>query len=210
MVAPSSQPVQLERIEFIAFGVTQADKYDQIILTASREWGLDPFMLKGLLYVESGFDPTIVNKTSGAAGIAQFTGGGRSAVRNLRKRRGVKNPNFTLEHAKDPSKAIPAAAEILSHLIDLYGRDGSLAAYVSGPSGGRAVSRRGLWVMGKRVRWYVLEVIKQCNRLRTEAGLPPVPGPKRPYERHEQRVCKTGAGPLAVGWMLRVPAFAHS
>ena len=153
-------------IEFTAFDATQQGAYDQIILAAARDWDLDPFILKGLLRVESGFDPKITNKDTGAAGIAQFMPSGRAAVTRIRRLRDRKAPGFSHKDALDPEKAIPAAAELLAFLRDKYGLLPALNAYNTGRP-------------YRHVRGFVLEIVKWSNRYRTEAGLWPLPCPKK-------------------------------
>ena len=172
--APASAPT--ESLEIRAFRTSQRDKFDAVILAAAIQWKHDPFLLKGLLYTESGFRYDIVNRRTGAAGIAQFTPGGRRAVSYLRRARGVRG-HFTQAHALDPVDAIHAAAEVLAHLTDLYGPDGGLAAYNGGPRAGRQVQRLGYWDARKRVGGFLLTVLRHANRMRAEAGLPPLPPP---------------------------------
>ncbi|HEY3357884.1 MAG TPA: transglycosylase SLT domain-containing protein [Polyangia bacterium] len=173
---PASRPA--EPLEVRAYRATQQDALDALILAAALDWRLDPFLLKGLLYVESRLDPTRVNSRTGATGIAQMTAGGRRGVTNIRRARGVKE-TFTRAHALDARAAIPAAAELLAHLGDQYGRDGALAGYNAGPWAGRLVQRAGYWHAKPRVGAFVLLVLREANRLRREAGLPPLPSPPR-------------------------------
>ena len=171
-VAPDTPPPVQETLEQWAFRLTQEDEYDELILVTTTTWQLDPFLFKGLLYTESRLDPGIINKISGAAGIAQFTAGGRRGVTNLRRMRGVppSRATFTRAQALVPSEAIPAAAELLVYLNNTCKHTaGALMAYNSGSCRGS--------------RGFVLTVIKHTNRFRTAAGLPPMPVPSMPSRK---------------------------
>jgi hypothetical protein len=191
----------------LAFRLTQDGRFDGIIAAESERWGLDPFLLKGLLLNESELNPTSIGRkrygmirgrrrviSGGSVGIAQFSASGIRGVTTLRRQRaewGQKVERFSHEKALDPNTAIPAAAEMLSHYIRLYGRDGGVTAYNTGQRGGELVRRHGFWrarQMGKLRRaghvqlqgaHFLLNVLRRTNRLRTEAGLPPVPAPDR-------------------------------
>ncbi len=181
---PSSQPASApaqQSLERQAFLTMQTHEHDPIVAAAAAEWGLDPFMLKALLLVESGMKAGAVNQRSGARGIAQFTGGGRRGIVNLRQRRGLsgRDARFSASDAMDPKRAIPAAAELIAHLFDEYGRDGGLTAFNTGPWGGVLVRRVGYWSARPRVGPFLLLVLRQANKLRTEAGLPPLPPPAK-------------------------------
>ncbi|MBK6848735.1 MAG: transglycosylase SLT domain-containing protein, partial [Proteobacteria bacterium] len=157
---------------------------------------------QGLLANESELDPDRVGKRSyvshagqrllvsgGAVGIAQFTAAGVQAVNSLRarrRRRGARVLFFDLDRARVPEEAIPAAAELLTHLINRFGRDGGITAYNSGGVGGRAVSRLGFWrarqagrlqqvglvrLQGDR---FLLNVLARASWYREEAGLDPL------------------------------------
>ena len=157
-----TEVIPAEPFEQRAFRLTQTDRYDVLILDAARTWDLDPFIFKGLLFYESGFQPRKINP-KGAAGIAQITAGGRVGVRNVRCLRGVCRA-FTLQDALNPEKAIPAAAELLAHLRRTCGADRMLSAYNTGNC-------------KARVRVFVTMVTQHTNRFRTLGGLPPLPVP---------------------------------
>lgn len=157
-----TETIPAEPLEQRAFRLTQTDRYDALILDAARTWNLDPFIFKGLLFYESGFQPHKINPR-GAAGIAQITAGGRVGVRNVRCMRGVCR-TFTLQDALNPEKAIPAAAELLAHLRRTCGADRMLSAYNTGNC-------------KARVRVFVMMVTQHTNRFRVLGGLPPLPLP---------------------------------
>lgn len=159
--ASARQVFSARRRQATIFLETQQGPFDDLILAAALRWKLDPFLLKGLLDNESELDPSRVSKRSyashggrrllvsgGAVGIAQFTAAGVRGVNRLRarrRRRGARLLFFDLDRARIPEEAIPAAAELLAHLINRYGRDGGITAYNAGGVGGRAVSRLGFW-----------------------------------------------------------------
>jgi soluble lytic murein transglycosylase-like protein len=193
--------------EQLAFRLTQDGRFDDLIAVESERWGLDPFLFKGLLLNESGLNPTSVGRkrygvvrgkkrvvSGGSVGIAQFSASGIRGVTALRRSRatwGETVDAFSAAKALDPREAIAAAAEVLSSHIVRYGRDGGVTAYNTGVKGGELVRRYGFWRargMGKLRRaghihlqgdHFLLNVLRRTNRLRTEAGLPPLPPPER-------------------------------
>lgn len=167
---PSSAPAPVVVLSCSEiFRTTQQDKFDHLILEAAEVWKLDPFLLKGLLYEESGLQPRIINcqkkkrgkciKSSGAAGIAQFTKTGRKGLNDIRKLRGSDEEEFTYQDSLNPEKAIPGSAELLSYLINRWGRNRGIENYNG----------------GKNKYYFMLRVLRQTNRFRTESGLPPLP-----------------------------------
>jgi hypothetical protein len=208
-------------VEQLAFRLTQHGPFDQLIAVESERHRLDPFLLKGLLVNESGLNPSVHGRkqyglvrgkrriiSGGSVGIAQFSASGIRGVTEIRRMRakwGDAVEPFTYEKALDPDKAIPAAAEVLSYYLNLYGRDGGVTAYNTGMAGGQMVKRYGFWrarSMGKLSRaghiklqgkHFLLNVLRHTNRLRIDAGLPPAPGPdhgRRPAapERSHERL----------------------
>ncbi|MBK8482176.1 MAG: transglycosylase SLT domain-containing protein [Proteobacteria bacterium] len=159
--ASTRQVFSARKRQAAIFLETQHGPFDDLILAAALRWKLDPFLLKGLLDNESELDPSRMSKRSyathggrrllvsgGALGIAQFTAAGVRGVNRLRarrRRRGARVLFFDLDRARISEEAIPAAAELLAHLINRYGRDGGITAYNAGGVGGRAVSRLGFW-----------------------------------------------------------------
>ena len=163
---PTSQPVvelPLVSLDVRAFRLTQHDQYDRLIDQAAITWQLDPFLLKGLLYSESHFEATRINPRSGAAGIAQFTVCGRKGLAQIRRRRGC-NDEFTRADALKPELAIPAAAELLNYLTRQWGPLTAVKHY-NGGADKENFARR---------------VLRQTNRYRTAAGVPPLPTLPRP------------------------------
>jgi soluble lytic murein transglycosylase-like protein len=208
---------QAPTVDQLAFRLTQTGQFDPLIAAESERWGLDPFLLKGLLLNESGLNPKSIGRkrygwvrgrrrviSGGSVGIAQFSASGIRGVTGLRRQRagfGDTVETFTYEKALEPEKAIPAAAEVLSYYISHYGRDGGVTAYNTGAVGGELVRKHGFWrargmrklnraghvhLQGAR---FLLNVLRRTNRLRTEAGLPPLPAPEppRPPEKEKPR-----------------------
>lgn len=196
---------ELNVAELRVFAETQNGPFDQTILNASVRWSLDPFLLKGLLENESRLDPIRLGKyrvaehegarvivSGGAAGIAQFSGGGIRAMAQIRERRAKRGESalsFDRQRALIPDEAIHASAEFLRHLMQRYGRDGGITAYNSGVVGGRIVQRYGFWrakasgklnrsgiyhIQGER---FLLNVLKRVNHFRRGAGLLDMPAP---------------------------------
>lgn len=181
------------------FRKTQRGRYDRRIADAAREWGVDPFLLKGLLTNESRLQNKVGKKhykriggkrrlvAGGARGIAQFTTMGISAVNEVRQRRHKRGERvfaFTEHGAMDPYLSIDAAAELLGAYIERFGRDGGVTAYNSGPYGGRLVRRHGFHGARHRLRRvghthiqghrFLPNVLSHTNRLRKKAGLRPL------------------------------------
>jgi hypothetical protein len=190
---------------FDVFVRTQGGPYDDAIAEAAARWRLDPFVLKGLLLVESELDPDSVARkryarvggtrqvvSGGAKGIAQFTLVGIAQVnqlRSVRQRRGEPIEPFTVAKSFSAAHAIEAAAELLTYYVRRFGPFGGITAYNSGDVGGAAVARYGFWrarsmgvlshvgVVLTQGDSFLLRVLKQTNRLRREAGLLPLPRP---------------------------------
>lgn len=95
------------------------DNYDDAVSAASTQYGVNPAVLKGLLYQESRFNPEAYNDKSGATGIAQF-------MPATAKELGVDPDN--------PVESIFGAAYYLKKNIDQFGSvSAGLAAYNHGP-----------------------------------------------------------------------------
>ena len=165
--APSStQPAPCqETTEQRAYRLAYPGGVEATIGTAAKDWGLDGFVLLALLWAESRLEARPVHRRSGAAGISQLTAGGRRAVSRLRARRGAPT-TFTHAMALEPGEAIPAAAELLAHLVE---RRGDLE---------RAITAYNCWRC-LRPTGFARHVLRQANRRRVEAGLPPIPAARR-------------------------------
>ncbi|MCA9673120.1 MAG: transglycosylase SLT domain-containing protein [Myxococcales bacterium] len=203
--AQKAPALSVAQHEVEVFSKTQHGPFDDLILDAAKRWRVRPFVLKGLLYIESSLDPVKFGKrtygehngervviSGGAIGIAQFSGDGIRAVRALRKRRrerGEKVLGFDLQRALVPQEAIYAAAELLSHLIRKWGRDAGITAYNSGIKGALAVQRMGFWRARRSGKLrksgiyliqgehFLLNVLRRANHYRRRAGLSALPAP---------------------------------
>ncbi len=168
-----------------------ASDIDQLIHRAAERYGLDPYLLKGLLWSESRLNPRMRSRSG--VGIASFTPAGIRGlnfirVRAARRARRPPEPVFTEAGAMDPTTAIPASAELLAWYIARFGRDAGISGYNGGFQHARAVARygyreafrRGLLFRCGRVPMtgrYLPQVLAAANRFRTEAGLPPLSPP---------------------------------
>lgn len=104
-------------------------RYGDVIREAARSVGLDPNLIKAVVYVESKGDPFAVSP-SGCLGLMQL----------LRSTAGMYRVN--LNRIYDPKENIMGGARVLAHYLRSYARgdlDWALAAYNLGPTG---VSRR--------------------------------------------------------------------
>lgn len=102
----------------------QACSYVPIVLEAAKQNNLDPFLLAGLITVESNWQKDAVS-SAGACGLTQvmpvYTG-------NITKK-------YTCDQLKDPKTSIFAGAKILSWWINKYGEGDiptGLCGYYSG------------------------------------------------------------------------------
>ena len=99
------------------------DEYKQMAMDAAIRWGIDPAKFRGLIQSESGFR-NIVNPTSGASGLGQFT----QETAKL----------YHLADRMDPNANLNAAAHYMSDLLRRTGGDWSsaIAAYKGVSAGG--------------------------------------------------------------------------
>ena len=169
--APSSQPepacaathpasAPAEPLEIRAYRLVHGGHpFAADIADAGLAWHLDPHVLSALMWEESRWKADVVNRRSGALGIAQFLPSGSREVKRLRARRGGRPWHH--DHARNPRLALAAAAELLaSHLAHCGDMVGALGRYGSGHCG---------WARG-----FALRVLQLANRMRVRAGLPPV------------------------------------
>jgi soluble lytic murein transglycosylase-like protein len=154
-----------EPLEHRAFRLAYPGSLHREIGQAAARWGLEPFAFLALLLAESGLEPRVVNKRSGCSGIAQLCPGGRREVERLRRARGAP-ASCTAAQALEPREALPAAAELLASLRDRCGDLGCALRWYN-------VGRRGA------PNGFARRILRHANRLRTAAGLPPVPRENR-------------------------------
>lgn len=150
-----------ESLEVRAFRLTQEWEHAPIVLDAADAWGLSPWLLLALLWVETGLDCDRVNPYSKAAGCGQFT---RTGIRGLNRIRALRGDDrvFTRQDAFDPEKGIHATAELLSWLVDRYGTRPGVRSY----NGGRYQ------------KVFLDRVFRKVRALRLAAGLPPALPPR--------------------------------
>lgn len=123
-------------------------KYDALIESSAKQYGIEPAILYKLLYQESRFRDDIitgkVRSSAGALGIAQFMPA--TAAQEL----------GSVDAALDPMQAIPGAARYLAKLIRATGSTtAGVAAYNWGIGN---VQRKGLVNAPAETRQYVLNI----------------------------------------------------
>ena len=96
------------------------DAYDDLILDAAARHQVSPALIKAVMLVESGFNPTALSP-KGAMGLMQLMPGTAAEL-------GVTD-------AFDPAQAIGGGAAYLRKMLDRFGGDGikATAAYNAGP-----------------------------------------------------------------------------
>lgn len=113
--------------QWLATRITRPSEFDPLIAHAANDHSLDPRLVKSVMLVESGFNPSAVSP-KGARGLMQL-------MPETASRHGAVNVH-------DPAQNIAAGTRYLSHLLNLF--DGnlekSLAAYNAGEG---AVARYG-------------------------------------------------------------------
>ncbi len=113
--------------QWLATRISRPSEYDRLITRAAADHSLDPRLVKSVMLVESGFNPSAVSP-KGARGLMQL-------MPTTATSHGVKN-------AHNPAENIAGGTKYLSHLLSLF--DGnlekSLAAYNAGEA---AVARYG-------------------------------------------------------------------
>lgn len=118
------------------------DQIDALIANSASHYNIDQNVFRRMLHTESGLDPNIVNRKSGAAGIAQFMPGTARM--------------FGID-PMDPGQAIPAAAHYLRMNLNQF--DGSyahaLAAYNWGPGN---VQKNGVGAAPPETQQYVASI----------------------------------------------------
>lgn len=95
-------------------------KYDNLIKKYSKEYNVDPKLVKALMKQESGFNPNVKSR-AGAIGLMQL-------MPATAKQMGATNP-------ADPEQNIKAGVKYLKQLLDKYkgNKELAIAAYNAGP-----------------------------------------------------------------------------
>ena len=135
---------------------TLEEPYAGLVWDAASEWNLSPWLLLGLLWVESRLDARAVNPRSKCAGMGQFCRSGIRGLNTIRQARGAPT-DFDRLAALDPEQAVPASAEMLAWLTARYGVKGGVMAYNG----------------GQYRRAFMYQVLQRTDFYRSRAGLPP-------------------------------------
>jgi soluble lytic murein transglycosylase-like protein len=135
------------------------DRFDELIAVHSREQGVSPVLVKAVIQVESGFNPSAVSPR-GALGLMQLM---PATAREL----GVHNPFH-------PEQNIRGGVTYLKRLLDMYDQDVTLAlaAYNAGPG---SVAKYGTVPPYRETRDYV-------RRITRAAPPPPAARPAAIYK----------------------------
>jgi soluble lytic murein transglycosylase-like protein len=125
--------------EWLSARVRTPSLYDDLISRAARENAIDPRLVKSVMLIESGFNPSAVS-TKGARGLMQL-------MPETAERYGAR-------HVFDPEENVAAGTRHLAYLIGVYDGDlrRSLAAYNAGEA---AVARFGGVPPFEETRLYV-------------------------------------------------------
>ena len=107
--------------DWLAARMQKASGFEELIESSAREFSVDPRLVKSVMLVESGFNPSAISR-KGARGLMQLM------------------PATAAEHGvdvsviHDPRRNISAGTRHLSRLLEYYGGDltKSLAAYNAG------------------------------------------------------------------------------
>jgi len=138
--------------------------YGSHVETAAREFGLDPYLLLGLVRQESTFDPR-ARSHAGAVGLTQLMPG---TARELS--RPVLNRRFRKAFLYDPAINVRLGASYLRYLLDRFDGDRvyAVAAYNAGPGRIAALLREHPaatppalleWLPAEETRVYVRHVL---------------------------------------------------
>ena len=172
-----------------------SQQWDPLMIQAAQAHGINPNLLRGVLWQESNFDPTQTGPQTyigTAKGIAQLTPDTQAEM-------GVQNPY-------DPRQAIPAAAQYLAKYRQVavdrgYENPDAYAAmvYYGGP-GFKVGNRPAAGVPGPDVGGYARSVIDHANAFGalgpgTMSSAAPAPGP-------DGAVAPGGGVPAAQRWSV--------
>lgn len=105
----------------------RARRIQKYVTVAAAEYGLDPNLLNGVIWVESKFNPKARNR-SGAKGLMQLMPKTGQAMARAIKRR---------HRPYDPEFSVHAGAKLLSILLNKFDGDEQLALFGYARGGGR-------------------------------------------------------------------------
>lgn len=106
-------------------------KYSNEISSASKRYHVDPYLIAGVMKVESGFDPATVSH-QGAWGLMQVL---PSTAKDMQSDVALHLPPVTLDRLRDPaSNALYGTAYLRQLIRDFDDTRTALAAYNAGPS----------------------------------------------------------------------------
>lgn len=96
-------------------------QYKNLIEQTAKMYGISPDTLMGIISVENGGGPSVLNESSGALGVAQF-------LPDTARQYGLL-VNSEFDERKIPEKSIPAAGKYLEVHKNLFGGDEGLAIW---------------------------------------------------------------------------------
>ncbi len=104
-------------------------EHEEIIITYAKEYGVDPYLVYGIIHTESRFREEVVS-SAGATGLMQVT---PSTGEFIAERLGL--ISFEPEMLKEPETNIRMGIYYISYLKDRFPRvETQLAAYNAGPN----------------------------------------------------------------------------
>lgn len=128
-------------------------RYETIVRTHARNYGLDPALLAAVIYQESRFERE-ARSSSGAVGLMQLL---PSTAQGIAIRTG--GTRFRVDDLLDPDINVRYGCWYLRHLLRKYGREETaLAAYNAGQNNVDRWLREGAGIVFAETRHYVERV----------------------------------------------------
>ena len=128
-------------------------KYDEIVRSHSRNYGLDPALLAAVIYQESQFNPN-ARSPQGAIGLMQLL---PETAQGIAIRTG--GSNFVPSDLYNPELNVRYGSWYLRHLLQRYGQlETALAAYNAGQTNVDRWRREGVGIQFAETRHYVKRV----------------------------------------------------
>lgn len=163
---PGKYVIELLAIDSLGYASIQpkvvrvAQHYDALIKKIAAEYGIDQFLLKGLIWQESSFDPAALSSAK-AEGLTQLT---PITIKELKKN---EYGSLLVKDPRDPEQNIRGGACYLAALIRRFGDVRlALGAYNWGPGNVIKKANKQENELPKTVRGYinrVLELAKKCE-----------------------------------------------